>query len=62
MRKLFFTKCDRGVLQNASDVLLQNAPVIAKCDVHCTYQSRKDFLKYLKGNKSVAVIRNRLIG
>ena len=34
MRKLFFTKCDRGVLQNASDVLLQNAPVIAKCDVY----------------------------
>ena len=30
----FFTKCDRCVLQNASDVLLQNAPVIAKCDVY----------------------------
>ena len=37
----FITKCDRSLLQNASDfliqnatVLLQNATVITKCDVH----------------------------
>ena len=63
MRQKFITKCDRGLLQNAPDFLLQNATallqnatvllqdttVITKCDIYYKFrQYTRPYITYSK--------------